>query len=125
MKIDDLFGKTVGVISGWSYGDEFDKAVNDGHIKVDATTDDRTNIKKLGLGRIDAVLAIIESGDAAINAEQLGTRIKRAATLLTINKVYIAFNKSAKKTSLLAQFDSTIAAMKKDGSFNALVTKAF
>jgi len=124
-KLDDLYGKMVGVISGWSYGDDFDAAVKAGKIKVDPTDGDESNITKLVHGRLDAVLAIVESGDAAIKAQGVSDKVVRLPNLMTVNKVYLAFNKSADEKALLSDFDKAIAAMKSDGSFDKIVAESF
>lgn len=45
--IDDLKGWKVGSTAGYSYGDEWDKAVGDGRLKVEEVTVDEQNIRKL------------------------------------------------------------------------------
>jgi len=123
--MEDLYGKTVGVISGWSYGDEFDNAVKTGKIKTDAGDGDNTNFAKLSAGRVDFVLAIVESGDAAVKTQGLADSLSRFQKLLTVNKVYLVFNKSTNQKDLLAAFDKTMLAMKTDGSFQKIVNEAF
>lgn len=120
--VADLHGYTVGVIRGWSYGDDFDAARKAGKISVEENVSDAANLKKLDAGNLDAVLAIEESGKAAIAATKLGT-IEQGKIYLASNKAHLAFNKSANKTDLLANFSKTIAAMKKDGSLDKIVLK--
>ena len=118
--LTDLNGKKVGVIRGWSYGDAFDAARNAGAISVEEVTSDRANLMKLAEGRLDAVLAIEESGKAAIAAAKLGN-IDQAKTFLASNRAHLAFAKSAKQTELLGKFNKAIAAMKQDGSLDKIV----
>lgn len=77
------------------------------------------------MGRLDAVVAIVESGDAAVKALALGAKVKRLPKELAVNEVYLAFGKSAGKRAVLASFDKAIEAMKKDGTFEAIVKKSF
>ncbi len=52
-KPQDLYGKTVGIISGYSYG-MFDELFKGGKIRTQAVKTHIQNIKKLNKGRIDA-----------------------------------------------------------------------
>jgi polar amino acid transport system substrate-binding protein len=124
--IADLTGKTFSVLKGWSYGDEFDNAVKAGSIKSDdGATDDQTNFKKLAIGRCDGVISVVESGTASIQALKLEGKVVALPRLLVTNKVYLAFAKTANKTKLLADFNKTMAAMEKDGSFKSIVNSSF
>lgn len=122
----DLTGKSFSVLKGWSYGDEFDNAVKAGKIKSDdGATDDQTNFKKLTIGRCDAVISVVESGTASIQALKLEGKVVSLPKLLVTNKVYLAFGKTANKTKVLADFNKAIAAMQKDGTFKSIVNNSF
>ena len=56
--IADLPRKRFGVIRGWRYGDDFDKAVKADNITVDQVKSDDQNFQKLAAGWVDAILAI-------------------------------------------------------------------
>lgn len=116
----DLDGKRVGVVRGWSYGDGFDAARKAGRFSTEEVANDRSNFLKLAHGRIDVALAIEEAGSAVIASERLNN-IARSQVLLTSNSAHLAFNKSARQAGLLAQFDQTIAAMKRDGTLARIV----
>jgi len=118
--IADLYGKRVGVIRGWSYGDEFDAARKAGKIKVDEGANDKINLQKLANGRVDAVLAIEEAGKSIVSAERM-TGIDQGKAFLASNKAHLAFNKSAKQAGLLASFSKVIAKMRQDGSLDKIV----
>jgi len=124
-KLEDLFGKRVAVIRGWSYGAAFDAAAKAGKIKTDESDGDGTSFKKLSLGREDFVIAIVEAGDAEISSQGWDKTMERSATLLTTNDVFLVFNKSKQMKTILAQFDSAVAAMKRDGTFQQIVKQAF
>ncbi len=119
--LEDLLGKRVGVLRGWSYGDAFDAAAAAGKLSREEVESDEQNLRKLAGGRLDAVLAIVESGDEQVRAAKLETRVKRLPGLLLTNPVHLAFAKSADKKDVLAKFAAAIEAMKKDGSFDAIV----
>ncbi len=121
--IADLHGKKVGVIAGWSYGDEFDAAKKGGKITVEEVTNDEKNLRKLEEGRLDAVIAVEDAAKPIISSRKLGN-IVQAKQLLASNKSYLAFNKSTNQTALLDQFSKTIAAMRDDGSLDKIVVEA-
>lgn len=125
-KLEDLFGKSFNVLSGWSYGDSFDAAVKAGKIASDGgASNDQNNFLKMMNGRNDAVIAIVESGEAAIKTLKLQGKVKMLPNYLVVNKVYLAFGKSARKTAVLAAFNKAMSEMKKDGAFDKIVEKAF
>ncbi len=118
-KIDDLKGKRVGVLRGWSYGDDFDNARKAGAFLTEEIGSDDQNFQKLDLGRLDAVVAVSESGaDLMVKYKNIGA----AATPLAENPSFLAFAKRANQTALLKQFDQTIAELKKSGEFKKIVS---
>ncbi len=118
--VDDLIGKKVGVILGWSYGSAFDAARKDARVAVEEVPNDRANFLKLAAGRLDAVVAIDEAGKAIIAAEKLNG-IEQGKTFLAFNTAHLAFNKSALQGELLARFNKALAGMKKEGLLDRIV----
>jgi len=57
-RLDDLKGKKVGVIRGWSYGDDFDEARKTGAVIAEDGDSDEGNIRKLDAGHLDVVIAV-------------------------------------------------------------------
>jgi len=121
----DLYGKTVGVLQGWSYGDDFDKAVAAGKIKKEEVASDATNMTKLSNKRLDAILSIVESGDAEVSKQNLSGTVVRQQKYIATSSVYLVFNKTANKKETLSKFDAAISAMKKDGTFDRIVKTVF
>jgi polar amino acid transport system substrate-binding protein len=120
--VDSLKGKTVGVIRGWSYGDDFDAAAKLGAIKTEETASDTQNFAKLEIGRIDAVLSIKESAAGVIAKQKLGDKVVALDPPLSSSASFLAFNKSAAKTALLGKIDEALGAMHKDSSFDKIVS---
>jgi polar amino acid transport system substrate-binding protein len=116
-----LNGRLVGVLRGWSYGDEFDMAVKAGRIKVEEASGDRQNFEKLAAGRLDAVLANRESAEIAIAADGLNDKVETLTSPLISTSAYLAFAKSAKKAAVIARFNTALAAMHADGSFERII----
>jgi ABC-type amino acid transport substrate-binding protein len=95
--IANLSGKTFAVLMDWSYGDEFN----------------------------GAVIAVGESGAAAIGTLRLEGKVVALPRLLVANKIYLAFAKATRQTSLLAEFNKAMASMQKDGSFKSIINASF
>lgn len=115
--LDDLKGRTIGVIRGWSYGDAFDAARRSGLLTAEEATGDDQNFAVLAVGHIDCVIAIREAAATVIAARHLENRVEALAPPLSTNSAYIAFNKADGKRDELRRFDDAIAAMRADGSF--------
>jgi polar amino acid transport system substrate-binding protein len=117
---DDLKGRTIGVIRGWSYGDAFDTARRRGLFTVEEAAGDDQNFAVLAAGHIECILAIRQAAAAMIAARHLEGRVEALARPLSINPAYLAFNKSSDKRDELRQFDAAIDAMRADGSFASI-----
>jgi polar amino acid transport system substrate-binding protein len=119
--LKSLAGRRVGVIAGWSYGDEVDQAIREKQFVVDSASGDAQNFAKLDYGRLDLVLAIQESAAAAIASLGLRNTVVALEPPLVRNRAYLAFAKSADKTALLARFNATLQSMRGDGSVDRIV----
>lgn len=119
--VPSLAGKKVGVLRGWSYGDDFDAAAKAGKITADEAEGDGQNFAKLAAGRVDAVLAVRESGDINLASPDTAKAVVALSTPLSNSPSFLAFNKSANKGEVLAKFNATLAQMKGDGSMDKLV----
>jgi polar amino acid transport system substrate-binding protein len=119
--VGSMKGKTVGVIRGWSYGDEFDAAVKSGDIATEEVSSDEQNFKKLILGRIDAIITIRESAAATIAAGDYKDKVAALAPPLSVSPAYIAFAKSAHKIGVIDKLNKAIKAIRDDGSFDLIV----
>jgi len=122
--VNDLKGKTLGVMSGWSYGDIFDQAKAQGLFKVEEVSTDIANFEKLLLGRVDGVIAIELTAQQIISEKQYVGQIEVLATPLSINATYLVFAKSLQQTALLEKFNTVLAAMRQDGTYDLLVSKS-
>lgn len=119
--VASLLGKRVGVMRGWSYGDEFDKAVKEGKISAEEVNSDAQNFQKLSAGRLDAILAIDEAGATLLKGGSYA-EVEKSPKYLFENPTFLAFNKSAKKTDVLAKFNKAIDDMRKNGKLNKIAT---
>jgi polar amino acid transport system substrate-binding protein len=96
--ISSLAGKKVGVIRGWSYGDEFDQARKDAVLEAQGTKSDDQNLKKLARGRLDAVLALRESAELVLQTYRLSAQVVALPKPYLINPTYIALFQKGFKT---------------------------
>ena len=117
--IDDLRGKTVGVIRGWAYGAEFDRARAAGAFAVEEVDSDAMNLRKLALERIDVALVTTMSGELLrLRAEFAAIAV--AARPLAAVPIHLALNKGAGGAGLLRRFDAAIAQMRASGELDAI-----
>lgn len=118
-KLDDLKGKSIAVVRGWSYGDAFDKARADKLFKAEETENDQLNLKKLAAGRVEAVVASPAAADPILKKEGLTDKVVALSEPVTTNDTYLIFPKAMNKADLLKTFNETLQKMKADGSYEA------
>lgn len=118
--IADLDGKRIGVIRGWSYGDEFDKARAMKRFVVEDVSRDNLSFKMLQDNRLDCVVASKVSGLLQLTCNDHFDVIALDKPL-RINPVYIAFSKSTDKLELIRDINEAIRQMKADGEYNQIV----
>jgi polar amino acid transport system substrate-binding protein len=121
--LKDLEGKTVGVITSWSYGDAFDQAHLQGRVHVSASNSDIQNLGKLELGRVDAVLAIDEAARNLIHSGGLGD-LAVAPIPLAENPTYLAFNKKLGARRQLDEFNAGLRELKRTRLYQKLIDDA-
>ncbi len=120
--MEDLKGKNIGVIMGWSYGIEFDQAKANGLFLVEAVNRDSLNFKKLSEGRLDCVVASNESALYEISRNNFDNIVALDNPLL-INPTYLAFAKQSDKTELLARFNKALKEMREEGEYKQLISE--
>jgi len=119
--LQSLQGKRLGVLRGWSYGDEFDKARAAGLFTVEEVESDAQNLAKLKNDRLDAVLAIKESGDASMSGFGSPQAFVALEPPLSETPTYLAFSRQADKAELLKSFNKALASMRQDGTWDKIV----
>ncbi len=118
-QLGDLFGKRVGVMRGWSYGDAFDQGRTGGLIQAESVSSDEQNFQKLERGRIDALLAI---GDSVAPLLAAYPNIRASGPPLIQAPAFLAFAKEANLAPLLRRFDQAIRDMKASGEFHQILS---
>lgn len=119
--IYDLAGKRLGVIRGWSYGEEFDEVREKGLFKTEERHDDASNFNKLAVGHLDALLAIKESAELIITKKRISDKVEVLVTPLVTNSTYIAFSKKSDKRALIQRINRAIKAMHRDGFYDKVL----
>ncbi|WP_043307132.1 ABC transporter substrate-binding protein [Pseudomonas sp. ML96] len=122
-RTQDLYGKRIGVIRGWSYTEEFDQAVRSGQIKAEEGSSDDANLRKLASGRLDAVIAIELAGQRLLGQPGM-EQLQALPRPLSINPTFLVFAKQAAQHELLQRFDQTLRDMRQDGSLQRLIEQA-
>ncbi|MCP3925702.1 MAG: amino acid ABC transporter substrate-binding protein [Desulfobacterales bacterium] len=126
----DLKGKTIGVIRGWSYGDEFDTYIKDKLFFVNEERNDAMNFKLLFNKRFDCLIAIKESGQDLIakgnfEGENYKGKIIQLQPPIAINSTYLIFSKTANQIYLLSKFNIVLKKMKAEGKYKKLIQTFF
>jgi polar amino acid transport system substrate-binding protein len=123
--IGDLKGRTIGVIRGWSYGDEFDHYRRQNLFIVDEAQSDEANFHKLLKKRIDCAIAIEESGQGILANEIFSSHIVQLHPYVATNATFLIFPKSARQTPLLSQFNLALSALRANYKHQELLDMFF
>jgi polar amino acid transport system substrate-binding protein len=117
-KVTDLKGKKVGVLRGWSYGDDFDNLRKANRLQAEEVNSDEQNFRKLAAHRLDVLLVVRESGLALFPKYP---DITLAPVPLSNSHTFLAFSKASHRKELLDRFNQTLREMKKTGELQKLI----
>ena len=129
--LKDLKGKTISVVRGGSYGDEFEKAVQDKIFKKHEHSDPVSAINLLLRGHVDAVVY----GPGKYGFEQLFRRnpqlIKDKKKLTLLDKPfkrdanYLGIPKQLKMTEFIKAFNKGIDKGYETGAFDEIIKRHY
>lgn len=121
--LSKLKNYTIGVAENISLGSIFDKAVKDRIVNVEASGDERSNMEKLLAKRIDFFAS--SRYVALYICKNLGKadELKEYRPIIQDIPSYIGFSKKRPLTEIRKKFDKTIADMKKDGTYDKILTQ--
>lgn len=117
--LDDLRGKSVGVVIGYSYTPEFWEFIET-YCKVEKVSTDKINFKKLAIGRLDATVA--EYGNATYLTRKLGLRgiTPHRDIVIKNDGLYIMFNKDRIDADFVQRFSDELRDYKKTEAYKAV-----
>ncbi len=122
-RYEDLRHLRIGVKLGADYFPQFD---HDSTLTKDPSKDMEVNFRKLSMGRLDAVIAAEDQGEAMLAQLHLGGKIGKAAYRMPDpSPRSIAIAKNSKHAGQLAALDKAMAAMVKDGTLAALFRRYY
>lgn len=117
-RLEDLRGRRVGVVQGFTYTPEFDAA---GFIDKEAAIDNVLNIRKLVGGRIDAVIGDHYTLQHIARVEGVAGKLRMLPKPLSVVPRYIAFPKSRKDKA--DRFAKGLEDLKADGTIDAILSR--
>lgn len=116
-----LTGKTVGIVRGYGYGDEFLNATNFNKPEVAEVLQ---NINKLVLGRIDLTLEdeIVARALIASRAPNLLKQIEFTHNALSTRQLYVTSGlKNPRRKAIIAAFNKGLAIIKANGTLDTIL----
>lgn len=120
----DLKGKTIGAAVGYTYGEAFDQAAQGGEFTVDRTSSDEANLRKLLLGRLDAVAVNRAVGFDILTRFTDAEQKQLAATDRNVNEQAsrMAVSRALPNAEqLLKTFNTGLAKLQRDGTVKRLL----
>lgn len=121
----DLKPYTIGLTSGYNYGDKFPKARKKLGLKVDESAkSDLTNFKKLIKGRID-IFPCNDTIAKYIFKKNPELKGKFSKAKKPINKLtwHMSFSKKSKISKMVPKINKTIKKMQRDGTVKKILAK--
>lgn len=123
--IDDLQGLRIGGLIGGYYGDEFQRAEELGEIEVDRVSTETQNLKKLLLGRIQALPISVESVQDILQKEGMIARSEELTyhpkPLYTVT-VHLLLSKKVEKNSfIITKFNKALRELKRLGTIDRIM----
>lgn len=118
----DLKDYTIGIVSGYNYGDTFKKVRYKYPLKTYEVTNIEQNFEKLIAGRIDIMLANQAEANEFIRLNPAYYGKLKAADKPYLSYYYhIGFSKKSWARVLLPKINKVIKQIKTDGTFNKIV----
>lgn len=121
---DDLLGKKIGIVRGYSYTPEFWEFLKK-HNNYYEITNDEQNFKKLNVGRVDFVPAELGNGLYLVKKLDLSGIIPLRKNPLKSDGLYIIFNKTNVSKSFVDTFSNELKQLKQEPLYIYLYNEYF
>jgi polar amino acid transport system substrate-binding protein len=121
---DDLLGKKVGLVRGYSYTPELWNFVKK-HCSYEEVSDDEMNFRKLNAGRVDIIPAELGNGLYIIKKLSLKKIVPLMKNPVKTDGLYIIFNKNNVKKSLVDRFSDELKKLKQESVYRYLYDEYF
>ncbi|MGE0085468.1 MAG: substrate-binding periplasmic protein [Desulfococcaceae bacterium] len=122
-KIEDLKGKTLGINLGWSYGTEFDSALEKGLFTGEPVKGNELNFRKLSNKRVDAIIDLEVAAAPMIKKLDMNDQVEKLPRPVTSIDTHIVFSKEFNKTDLLKKIDESMDKLRKNGTFDKIINE--
>ena len=119
----DFKGLTLGVTSGHNYGDEFEQAVMNHHLKLHKSARVEQAFKLLLIGRVDAVLSTEKTANEIIKKLGISKQVTQANKPYYSKGYHIGFSKKSPAVNLLPEVNKIILQMSTSGELQAILNK--
>lgn len=116
----DLKSYKIGIVRDYTYGEEFDNAVKNKVLKVEAVDDMLQNINKVLDNRLDICVENKLVLLAALKATNNQNKLKELTPELNQTPVYAWFSKKKNTEQMVEEFDKKLVEIKKDGTFEKI-----
>nr|WP_321403524.1 transporter substrate-binding domain-containing protein [uncultured Desulfobacter sp.] len=122
--IDDLKPYTIGIVSGYTYREKMDDAIENGVIKTEKVNSAEYNLKKLLCKRFDGFL---ESESVVMSFFQkypeYTNRITHAPQIVSKDVFRIGISKKSPFAQMLPEINRVIREMREDGTIAGIMTR--
>jgi polar amino acid transport system substrate-binding protein len=122
--LQKLANKSIGIINQTSYGPKLDATLEDGVFNwVSQAQSSESTVRKLLAGRIDLIPSYRHV--ALSTAKALGARnkIKQLSPDIEAIPSFLAFSQRKDFSNIITDFNSALASMKKDGTYDVIFNK--
>ena len=121
---DDLLGKKVGLVRGYSYTTDLWNFVKKHNI-YEEVTNDELNFKKLNAGRVDFIAAELGNGFYIAKKMELNKIIPLENNPIKSDGLYIIFNKKNVPKSFVDKFSNELKKLKQESLYKFLYEEYF
>lgn len=115
-----LKGRRIGLVAGYTYGDELESAIEAAGIVTDLASNDANNVDKLVARRVDAIIGDYVS--TRLYAETNGLRLTPALPHYSVDRLFPSFNKE--RAAVHNDIDAALSTMIEDGTVDRIYLDA-